>query len=403
MSRAAAVMRPLAIMVVFAATTAAAQTQEPSTRAEVIEQAQAEKATRVRPYEPGKAEKYLDRVEQVMTTGGLRLHPFFQSAYSGGGFTLGAGYRTAVSPYNSIDVRGSWTLKGYKRVESEFVAPRFLRRRANFSFLGGWREATQVGFYGLGNATVEEANVSYGFTQLYAHGVLEVKPTNRFFTLRGGLEASQWEQGPGSGPKPSVETVYTPPSLPGLGQTITYIQTHGMVGFDTRPVPGYARRGRLLGVTFRDFSDTDSRYGFKQVDYEAIQHIPLLRESWALSLHAAASVTGLKDGQEIPFFMMPSVGGGSSLRGYSSWRFRDRNSLLLQAEWRVMVNRFLDTALFYDMGKVEANTRDLDFSNLKDDYGIGFRFHTPLATPLRIEFARSREGMTIVFSSSGSF
>jgi outer membrane protein assembly factor BamA len=168
-------------------------------------------------------------------------------------------------------------------------------------------------------------------------------------------------------------------------------------------VPGYARRGSVLGVTFRDFSDTDSRYGFKQIDYEAIQHIPLLRESWALSLHAAASVTGLKSGQEIPFFMMPSVGGGSSLRGYSSWRFRDRNSLLLQAEWRVMVNRFLDTALFYDTGKVEAHTRDLNFNNLKDDYGIGFRFHTPLSTPLRIEFARSREGITIVFSSSGSF
>jgi hypothetical protein len=37
-------------------------------------------------------------------------------------------------------------------------------------------------------------------------------------------------------------------------------------------------------VTFRDFSDTDSRFGFKQIDYEAGQHIPLLRESWALSL-----------------------------------------------------------------------------------------------------------------------
>ena len=399
--RAVTVVRQLAILAMFAASPASAQ--EPATRAEALEQAQAEKATRVRPYEPGKAEKYLDRAEEIMTTGGLRLHPFFQSAYSGGGFTLGAGYRTAVGSYNSIDVRGSWTLKGYKRVESEFVAPRFLKRRASFSFLGGWREATQVGFYGLGNATVEEANVSYGFTQLYAHGVLEVKPTNRFLTLRGGLEASQWEQGPGSGAKPSIETVYPPASLPGLGQTITYLHTHGMVGFDSRPVPGYSRRGSLLGVTFRDFSDTDSRFGFKQIDYEAIQHIPLLRESWALSLHAAASVTGLKSGQEIPFFMMPSVGGGSSLRGYSSWRFRDRNSLLLQAEWRVMVNRFLDTALFYDTGKVEAHTRDLDFSNLKDDYGIGFRFHTPLATPLRIEFARSREGMTIVFSSSGSF
>jgi hypothetical protein len=103
--RAAAVMRQLAIMAMFAASPAAAQ--EPATRTEAIEQAQAEKAARVRPYVPNKAEKYLDRVEQIMTTGGLRLHPFFQSAYSGGGFTLGAGYRTAVSPYNSIDVRGS--------------------------------------------------------------------------------------------------------------------------------------------------------------------------------------------------------------------------------------------------------------------------------------------------------
>ena len=55
--------------------------------------------------------------------------------------------------------------------------------------------------------------------------------------------------------------------------------------------------------------------------------------------------------------MLPSVGGGSSLRGFSSWRFRDSNSLLLQAEWRIMVNRFLDTAFFYDAGKVAAQHR----------------------------------------------
>ena len=42
--------------------------------------------------------------------------------------------------------------------------------------------------------------------------------------------------------------------------------------------------------------------------------------------------------------MMPSLGGGSSLRGYASWRFRDMNSLLLQAEWRVLVNSFFDMA-----------------------------------------------------------
>jgi outer membrane protein assembly factor BamA len=176
-----------------------------------------------------------------------------------------------------------------------------------------------------------------------------------------------------------------------------------MAGLDTRPAPGYTRRGSFIGVTFRDFSDTDSAYGFKQVDYEALQHIPLLRETWVLSFRGAVSTTGTKTGQQIPFYMLPSIGGGSSLRGYNSWRFRDRNSLLLQAEWRIMVNRFLDTAVFYDTGKVTAHSRDLSLSGLRDDYGIGLRLHSLIATPLRIDFAKSREGLAIVFASSAVF
>ena len=108
-----------------------------------------------------------------------------------------------------------------------------------------------------------------------------------------------------------------------------------------------------------------------------------------------------KDGQQIPFFMLPALGGGSTLRGYSSWRFRDQNSLLLQAEWRIMVNRYLDLAFFYDAGKVTARTSDLDFDGLKDDFGFGLRFHGPFATPLRVELARSRESRSqFIFSSS---
>jgi outer membrane protein assembly factor BamA len=390
----------LALAIALGAATTRAQ--EPVTRAMAIEQAQAEKAQRVRPFEPDKAEKYLNQVENILGAG-LRWHPYFQSAYSGGGFTLGGGYRTPIGGYNSVDVRGSYTFKGYKRFESEFLAPRVFKRHASLSVIGGWREATQVGFFGLGGASSKDDRVNYGFTQLYGMGIVEVRPGNRLLALRGGIEASQWEQGTGSGSYPSVEDMYSPATLAGLGETITYIHSHATVGIETRPAPGYARRGGFYGVTFRDFSDTGGDYGFKQIDYEAIQHVPLLRETWVLSLRAAASTTGTKTGQAIPFFMLPSIGGGSSLRGYNSWRFRDRNSLLLQAEWRVMVNRFFDTAIFYDTGKVTADTRNLDLHDLEDDYGIGFRLHGPLTTPLRIDFAKSHEGLSIVFSSSAAF
>jgi hypothetical protein len=206
----------------------------------------------------------------------------------------------------------------------------------------------------------------------------------------------------GSG-SPSIDDVYTPETLPGVGTSTTYLHTQGTVGFDWRPAAAYARRGGFYGITAHEFHDRDDRFGFQKVDYEAIQHVPILRENWVLSLHAKAETTWGASDQQVPFFMLPSVGGGADLRGYSSFRFRDRNSLLLQGEWRIMVNRYLDTAVFYDAGKVAARTGDLDLSHLHHDYGFGARFHAPFATVLRVDLARSQEDTRLVVASSAAF
>jgi hypothetical protein len=200
-----------------------------------------------------------------------------------------------------------------------------------------------------------------------------------------------------------VDEVYTADTLPGLGASPTYLHSEATIGLDSRPSPGYARYGGFYRVTFHDYRDNDSHFGFRQTDYEAIQHIPILRDTWVLSLHGRLELANAAHDQTVPFFMLPALGGGSSLRGFSSWRFRDLNALLLQAEWRVLANRFLDMALFYDAGRVAARRSDLTDAPLKSDYGLGFRFHGPLATPLRIEFARSNEGLALVFSAKAAF
>jgi len=388
--------------ILVTAATAAAQETPADSRTDQLERAQAEKAAQLHPYVPSKAEQYVDRAEVVLTSG-LKLHPYFDSAYSGGGFTIGAGYLRHVSSYDTIDVRGSVTPSGYKRVEAEFVAPRLFHRQATLSLLGGWREATEVGYYGLGTNNSKDDRANYGFKQPYGVATVSMRPARRFLVLRAGIEATQWEQTPGSGDAPSIETVYTPAALPGLGEKITYLHSHARVAIDTRQSPGYARRGGFYGVTAHNFSDTNNAHGFTQWDYEALQHVPLKRDSWVLSFRARVSTTGTKTDEVIPFFMLPAVGGGSSLRGFTSWRYRDRNSMDLQAEWRIIVNRFFDMAVFYDAGKVTAHARDLDLSGLKSDEGIGFRFHGPLTTPLRIDVADSNEGLKFVFSASAVF
>jgi Omp85 superfamily domain len=230
-----------------------------------------------------------------------------------------------------------------------------------------------------------------------------VFPTRRLLMLRGGAEFTQWSQEPGKGSFPSVETRYTPADLPGLGAEVTYLHTQGTLGIDWRTSAGYSRRGGFYGVTLHDYNDRDEEFGFQMLEYEAIQHIPILREAWVLSFRGRVQTAMEKDDQQTPFFMLPAIGGGHMLRGYSSWRFRDRNSLLLQAEWRIVVNRYLDMAFFYDTGKVAARRSDLDFDGLKDDFGFGLRFHGPSGTPLRVELANSQEGLKFVFASSAVF
>ena len=375
----------------------------PATRQASIEQQQAVKNGALGVYTPSKGERLFRRADAVISGSTLKWHPYLQSAYSGGGFTLGAGRANYVSPYNYIDARASYSIAGYKRAEVEFVAPRMFKRRGELSVLGGWREATQVGFHGVGMDTTDEQRVNYSFKQPYGSAQFSIFPTRRVFMLGAGVEYSNWNLGPGRGSFPSIETQYSSEELPGIDADVTYLHNQVTFGIDWRTSPGYSRRGGSYSATLHQFNDRDDRYGFQMVQYEAVQHVPILREAWVLSFRGRVQSSIDKVGQETPFFMLPALGGGSTLRGYTSRRFHDRNTLLLQAEWRIMINRYLDMAFFYDTGKVAPTRSQLDLHGLTDDFGIGFRFHGPFSTPLRVELAKSREALIFVFATSAAF
>jgi len=233
-------------------------------------------------------------------------------------------------------------------------------------------------------------------------GSLRARPGG--YTVFGATAAYEdYTLEPGLGSAPSIEEVFTPATAPGLGASPNYIHTSASAGLDWRPAAGYARRGGLYEVTYQNYADRHDTYGFDGVDGEVVQHIPVLRENWVISLHGLVQTT-LHDDDVVPYFMLPSLGSGSTLRGYSSWRFRDRHSILTSGEFRWMPSRLgLDMAIFYDAGKVASRREDLSLRHLRHDVGVGFRFHSPIATPLRIEFARGDEGLRIVFAGSAAF
>jgi outer membrane protein assembly factor BamA len=157
-------------------------------------------------------------------------------------------------------------------------------------------------------------------------------------------------------------------------------------------------------VEVSDYSQASaSGQSFRRLDAEVQQFVPFLRENWVLAFRALASTTDATDGNQVPYFLMPELGGSRNLRGFSAMRFRDRNRMLLTGEYRWSAGPLVDMALFVDAGKVAATVSDLNFDKLQVAHGIGFRVHTPAATVTRIELARSSEGMRLVFSFAPSF
>jgi hypothetical protein len=340
-------------------------------------------------------------VHQSLVAQPSGFYPYFDSVYSGGGFTLGAGYRQFTGDRTHWSLAGLYSAKNYKLVEASFLSPGHLSDRLDFRGSVLWRDATQVAYHGLGIDS-PDTDTAFRMQQAVVGGDVTARPV-RWVALTAGASYEDYTLKDPTGDLTGVEEAFTPETAPGVGVDPLYLHTTASAALDTRPAADYARRGSRLGVAHHAYSDRDSTYSFSRLDAEAVQHIPVLRENWVISLRGRLQTT-LDDDDQVPYFLMPSLGSGSTLRGFSSWRFRDRHSMLLSGEWRWIVNRMaLDMALFYDTGMVAPRLDAITLGSFVSDFGVGVRFHSLVRTPLRVEFAKSSEGLRIVFAASAAF
>jgi len=372
-------------------------------RAEAHAEAQAEKAAELREYQPSRAERIFNRLQAAgLFEPPVGLFPVIGSIYPDGGLAGGAGVRQPVGETGEFTVRGAWSIRNYKSIDARLALPTFVDRRVQVTAHAGVLDAPEVAFYGIGHGPKRNrTSFLYRPTTL---GALGTATPVSWLSFGGGADYVDIRTGEGGGRFPSIEQRFTPASAPGLGLDTAFVVGRAFAEVDWRPSPSYATEGGFYRVQYAAYAPRDDEpFEFRRLDAEVTQLFPMVRASRVIALRALFSTTDTRGGNAVPYYLLPSLGGGSVLRGFPSFRFRDRHRMLLTAEYRWTPSLFLDMALFYEAGKVTARRAELDFKNLRSSYGIGARFHAPDLTLLRIELGRSTEGLRLIFAAGPVF
>ena len=133
------------------------------------------------------------------------------------------------------------------------------------------------------------------------------------------------------------------------------------------------------------------RHDFRKWESEIQHYIPFFNRRRVIALRARSEMNFAGDGQSVPFYLKPSIGGPQELRGFRNYRFYDDNILVLNAEYRWEAFSGLDMALFVDGGQAAAKRSDFALNKMETSAGVGFRFNIRNATFLRLDVAFSHE------------
>jgi outer membrane protein assembly factor BamA len=394
----------LAIGVLSPATAAGQET-----RAELLAQQRAEKAARVEAYEPGAIEKLLLDFEEdnpltrIAPHNGFFVEYGYEHKVTGSGLGIGAGFRHDLFDRTArVVLEGGITYKNYQMLRADVSLPYFADERVEIGGEVVYRHHPEEDFFGIGSESLLTDRVNYLLDSREYQGRALVRPRP---WLEFGVRAGRLNPSLGSGRDagyPSIEERFTDALAPGLAlqPDFNYAELSGTV--DYRDEPGNARSGGLYRFAWRRYNDVDvDRYGFGLADVTVQQFLPIFDKKRVIAAQWRLVSASAADDQAVPFYLKPTVGGGSSIRSLRDFRFRDDHVMFFNVEYRWEAFAPLDMALFTDWGKTAPSFGELDFGDMKHAYGIGFRFSTANAVFLRFDIATGGgEGTRYIFKFS---
>jgi hypothetical protein len=273
-----------------------------------------------------------------------------------------------------------------------------------FWFEGTYFSDPSRDFYLDGNASDDpEDKGNFERDQIDARVGLGVAPPDR--ALRGEVDFlyEHVEAGRGDGQDGRLLAAANPA---GLG-TVDLLTTRITLGLDhTRGRPRtYAGTEVLLRLDYtQDLTADRFRYGRYVAEIRQYLPVGIFPKSRRLALRGRLEQTEpLFEGEAVPFYQLPSLGGQNMLRGFASNRFQGKGSLVLNAEYRYPVWSNWDAVLFVDSGQVFTELSTVAADRLRWSYGGGLHMLNQKGLSFRFEVAGSTDGVRTILTIEPTF
>jgi hypothetical protein len=223
-------------------------------------------------------------------------------------------------------------------------------------------------FWGIGRNTPDDAEVLFDQKQILFFQSIYTKIGQNMFT----------------GPRFRYVKLYdvsfqTPDGEPATFPSLNGVQGHTGLAFGWGIQ--YDRRNRLLTPTRGSFmeintvyqhKDLGSTYSFGKIELDARNYFDLRGNENSVLAVQIRSVNAFGD---VPFDLMPFLGGGVIMRGIYQGRYRDKNSTAAQAEFRQHIFWRIGAVAFFAAGTVGESAAQVFNSDWRYTGGGGIRFN----------------------------
>jgi hypothetical protein len=314
-------------------------------------------------------------------------------AIGGGGIAVGLGFVRPIGRAALFSTSADLSSSGYRRIQARVALPHFRSDRVELEAGGSYHYSPREEFYGLGPNSADADRTSFLSTGTDFHGTATIRP-NRWLTTgaRLGHLASSIRSGKDDS-LPSIERRFSSAMAPGIGRQQDFMYENLFIDADSRDDPEDATRGGQVQADWTRYDGRgSSRSNFSQLRLGGTRFFAL-SDTRILSFGGEAVVSQVPEGHEVPFYLQPTLASFGPLRGFGRYRFRDRDVLLTNVEYRWRAFRNLQMSAFADAGTVGASVSALGLSSWKDGYGLGLRFSPYKDLTCHLDVRVSAEGV----------